>query len=228
MRLTVKSLSFSFDDQNPIFNQLNLEINPGDYVTIQGISVGKSLLFKILLRIVEYSEGDILYDGKLLKRMNNIELTELRKKLGYMPQLSGLFPNLTIYENLSLPLQYHTRLSSVQISKIVFEYLEKIEQDKYCDKRPDFFSNSQIRMFDFIRAIILDPEMVFLDEPAEDLSEKDFKFFTDFLIERIKKETAFLITITPTSRLPFYESRSDYYLSNGSLLQLQNKEGIVY
>lgn len=220
MKLNIIGLSYISETGENILNDISLELNPKEIISIQGITVGKSLFIKILLGLIEYKTGDVQYDGKSLKKMGRIEINDLRKKIGYVPQVSSLFPNLTIFENIALPLEYHLHLTTSEISEKVFTWLDKINLRKHSNERPYFFSNSKIRLVDLVRALVLDPIVLFIDDPIQDISESDFEIFEKLIIEKAENNTSILLTCDPLSRMPNYKFRKDFNLVNGNLVPI--------
>ncbi len=217
MKLEVKNLRFDSASGETILENASFELLEGDIIILEGITVGKTLIIRLLLGLVDSTSGDIFYDGKAIRKMGRMELKELRKNIGYLPQKSGLLPNLTVFENLALPLEYHTRLSMSVISDNVLNYLNKTNLAYYKDYRPHLVSNSKKRIIDLLRALILEPKIVLIDDPIEDISDEDFTVFEDLITEKNKENVSFFITTDPSARFARFLKSKHYTLNNKRL-----------
>lgn len=207
-----------------IFDRLNFTIKSGEMMLVYCSGGGKSLLLKLLLGLVDIDDGVIEYNGKSLKGMSHYALMELRKKIGYAPQISGLIPNLTVYENIALPLEYHTNISRTEVDERVMTYLDTAKLVEMADVRPGKLTSSKIKLLDIIRAIIMNPKIAFVDDPIQSMSDEDFRICDDIVNRLIRQGTSFIITSDPVIQTFSYADKREYNLTGGRL-QLKFNEG---
>jgi phospholipid/cholesterol/gamma-HCH transport system ATP-binding protein len=165
--LTLSSVSLAYDG-NPVLFDISLDIKRGEFVSIIGGS-GKSSLLKVLGGIEPPQEGLVLYDGTDIYRANDRKYSELQKSSGFLFQDAALLANLSIFENVALPLRYHCRVSEHEIRSQVLAVFEQLAFEIKSDQRPAGFPLSIRKMVGLARAIVLKPEILFLDEPTDNV-----------------------------------------------------------
>jgi len=150
-----------------ILDQINLKVHDGQVTTIIGKSgTGKSVLLKHMIGLLSPTEGNILFRGKLIDRMSRKELDEFRSQLSYCFQNNALFDSLTVFENVSLPLQQTTNMSKREIDRKVLEKIDQLELSEVPHKYPSELSGGMQKRAALARALITDPKIVLFDEPT--------------------------------------------------------------
>lgn len=150
-----------------ILDRVNLEVHDGQTTTIIGKSgTGKSVLLKHMIGLLSPTEGNILFRGKLVDEMSRKELDELRSQFSYCFQNNALFDSLTVFENVSLPLQQTTRMSKREIDGKVMERIDQLELSEVAHKYPSELSGGMQKRVALARALITDPKIVLFDEPT--------------------------------------------------------------
>lgn len=174
MAIVIKNLSKSFEGKK-VINNLNLTINDKETAVIIGPSgIGKTVLLNILLGIITPNEG---------------YLTDLSsQKLGVVFQDERLIENLSVSANLNLVLQ--KPLTKVQISK----ECEKLGLNLCGNELISSLSGGMKRRISILRAIIVDPDILFLDEPFSGLDEKTAELTANFIFNSCNNRTIFAIT----------------------------------
>ena len=163
--IKVSNLKKSYGDLTVLEN-ISLEIYRGDIFVIAGGSgCGKSTLLRQIIGLEEPSSGEILIDGLSYRTHRE----EILKKFGMLFQSGGLFASLTLAENIALILRKNTNLSSSMISKIVDMKLEAVGLFGFGDYLPSEISGGMKKRASLARAITLDPEILFFDEPSSGL-----------------------------------------------------------
>lgn len=163
------NVSKSFGTQI-VLDRINLTINRGEITTIIGMSgVGKSVLLKHIIGLIEPDSGDILYQGRSLSNLTRSEKNEIKKKFSYMFQGTALFDSMTVYENVALPLKERSNLSENNIQRIVMEKMEQLDLMEMGEKFPSQLSGGMKKRVALARALVTEPEIVLFDEPTTGL-----------------------------------------------------------
>ncbi|CAB5136148.1 Phospholipid ABC transporter ATP-binding protein MlaF [Olavius algarvensis associated proteobacterium Delta 3] len=165
-----------FDNVNKRFGDHNvlkgvcLRVFKGEITTIIGKSgVGKSVLLKHIIGLMEPDSGQILFNGEPMAAMKRGERRRLERKFSYMFQGSALFDSMTVYENVALPLKEKSRLKEAEIEKRVLDKLEALDLLNIDEKYPSQLSGGMKKRVALARALITEPEIVLFDEPTTGL-----------------------------------------------------------
>ena len=130
---------------------------------------GKSVLIKLIVGLLYPDSGDILVHGESVPNMTDDELFEMRKKFGLLFQDGALFGSMNIFDNTAFPLRQHTDKSEDEISEIVNRRLDEVGLGDAHYKMPNELSGGMRKRAGFARALVLDPAIVFFDEPDSGL-----------------------------------------------------------
>lgn len=161
----VSELHFSFGDLS-IFRGLSLRIPRGKVVAILGGSgSGKSTLLKLIGGQLAPERGWIRVDGKVVHKLDADALYALRRKMGMMFQSSGLFTDLSVYENLAFPIREHYDLPETLVRALVLMKLDAVGLRGARDMMPGDLSGGMARRVALARAIATDPMLAMYDEP---------------------------------------------------------------
>ena len=148
----------------PILRDLTFTIQEGEFFVLIGPSgCGKTTTLKLINRLLEQTDGDILFQGKRLKDYN---LRELRLETGYVLQQIALFPNMTVAENIALIPEMKGMDKAETLTK-TRELLTKVglEPDQYLNRLPKDLSGGERQRIGILRAIIAHPKVLLMDEP---------------------------------------------------------------
>ena len=148
----------------PILRDLTFTIQEGEFFVLIGPSgCGKTTTLKLINRLLEQTDGDILFQGKRLKDYN---LRELRLETGYVLQQIALFPNMTVEENIAL-IPEMKGLDKAETLAKTRELLTKVglEPDQYLNRLPKDLSGGERQRIGILRAIIANPKVLLMDEP---------------------------------------------------------------
>jgi phospholipid/cholesterol/gamma-HCH transport system ATP-binding protein len=153
-----------------ILNGLNLGLPDNMISMVLGPSgTGKSVLIKHIVGLLYPDYGDILVHGESVPNMTDDELFEMRKKFGLLFQDGALFGSMNVFDNTAFPLRQHTDKSEEEIGEIVNRRLNEVGLGGATEKMPNELSGGMRKRAGFARALVLDPAIVFFDEPDSGL-----------------------------------------------------------
>ncbi len=153
-----------------ILHGINLTINEGEIMIIMGGSgSGKSTLLRYLLGLGIPTSGSIKLLGKDITKISNIEMNQLRQNMGVAFQGGALLSSMTIGENVQLPLREHTRLDEKTMEIMARMKLEVVNLGGFEKLMPAELSGGMIKRAAVARAIVMDPKLMFFDEPSAGL-----------------------------------------------------------
>ena len=181
--IEVKNVTKSFDGRTVLRN-VSAEFYPGKTNLIIGQSgSGKTVLMKSLVGLLRPEEGQILFDGRDMMRMNISEQKELRKEIGMLFQGSALFDSETVLGNVMFPLRMFTDQSYDEMRSRALFCLERVNLKGAEDKFPSEISGGMQKRVAIARAIALNPKYLFCDEPNSGLDPK-----TSILIDELLRD----------------------------------------
>lgn len=178
-----------------ILNNVNITINKGELVTLIGPSgCGKTTTLKMINRLITQTSGEILIDGNKIEKENTIKL---RRNIGYVIQQTGLFPHLTVEENIGMIMNIE-KIDKDKISRKVEELLNLVglDPESYRYKYPTELSGGQQQRIGIARALAMDPEVILMDEPFSALDPITRNQLQDeiFSIHQNLKKTIVFVT----------------------------------
>jgi len=190
--ISVRDLRVQYGTRE-ILHGVNFEVPSGQTLVIMGGSgCGKSTLLRTLVGLERPSSGEIWIHGKNFAAMTGGERDELRKKMGMSFQSGALFGSMTVGENVALPLHEHTHLDDSTIDIMVRLKLDQVGLSGFENYMPAQLSGGMKKRAAIARALAMDPEILFFDEPSAGL-DPIIAAGLDDLILKLKK--AFRITI---------------------------------
>jgi phospholipid/cholesterol/gamma-HCH transport system ATP-binding protein len=163
--LEVRDLYF-YRGKRPIFNGINVSIPRGKVTAIMGPSgTGKTTFIQLLSRQLTPSAGDVLIDGTSIVHANRKALYAQRRKMGMLFQQGALFTDLNVFENVAFSLREHTTLDESMIRDLVLMKLEAVGLRGAAYFDVSELSGGMARRVALARAIMMDPQLMFYDEP---------------------------------------------------------------
>ncbi len=167
--IEVRDLAIGYGSR-VIMKELNFSVKRGEiFGLLGGSGCGKSTLMKNLIGLYPPLAGEIFLNGKSLTRAEAKERRELMRTFGVTYQGGALFGSMTVAENVALPLQEFTDYSKEKIQKIVREKLELVDLADFGDFMPAELSGGMKKRAGLARALALEPELLFFDEPSAGL-----------------------------------------------------------
>ncbi|MDG1138770.1 MAG: ATP-binding cassette domain-containing protein [Opitutales bacterium] len=167
-----------------VLNQVSFDVTKGSCTIIMGGSgCGKSTLLKSLIGLLKPKAGHIYIEESDLWHASNSEKQNLLRKFGVLFQGGALWSSLNILENLALPLQTHTSLSEQEIKELAYYKLSLVGLSGFETFYPSEISGGMRKRAGIARAMILDPSIIFLDEPSAGLDPVNARRLDDLIIE---------------------------------------------
>ncbi|MDP2754471.1 MAG: ABC transporter ATP-binding protein [Nitrospirota bacterium] len=179
-------------------------------VILGGSGCGKSTLLKHLIGLLKPTKGKILTDGKDITLMKEEELNEVRKKMGVLFQGAALLNSMTLSDNVALPMREHTKLKESTMQIMVRMKLDLVDLSGFEDFYPSQLSGGMKKRAGLARAMALDPEFLFFDEPSAGLDPVTAAGL-DELILRLKDVFKMTIIVV-THELPSVFTIVDYVI----------------
>ena len=163
---------------------LTFTINRGDiFIIMGGSGCGKSTLMRHMVGLKAPAKGQVLYEGVSFWDTDPAAREQFMRKIGISYQSGALWSSMTLAENIALPLQEFTDLSREQIHEIVSLKLSLVGLAGFDDYYPSEISGGMQKRMGLARAIALDPEIVFFDEPSAGLDPISARLLDDLILE---------------------------------------------
>jgi len=187
-----------------VLKNITLKVTKGQSLVIVGPSgSGKSTLLNIIGALDQPSEGRVLFDGRDLSELNEIELAGVRnRQIGFVFQLHHLLPQCTVLENVLVPtLAGKTQLSKSEIQERATSLLQRVGLKDHMLHRPGQLSGGQRQRVAVVRALINHPKLLLADEPTGSLDKDAAENVAELLVELNRSEEVTLITVTHSLKL---------------------------
>lgn len=179
--IEVKDLTKAFDDKT-VLNNINMVFETGKTNLIIGQSgSGKTVLMKNLVGLLEPTSGEVLYDGRNFVQMSKKEKVLMRREMGMIFQSAALFDSLPVLENVMFPLDMFSNMNYKERIHRAQECLDRVNLMDAQKKFPDEISGGMQKRVAIARAIALNPQYLFCDEPNSGLDPKTSLVIDDLL-----------------------------------------------
>lgn len=169
-------------DNVVLLNNISFQVATGEFLVIAGSDVGgKTSLLKLCVGLINPDRGVVKINGNPLKDFSYQELQKFRQKTGFVSQDGVLVSNLTVKENIALPLRYYSKLTDKAIDKIVEKQIESLNLNLYADERPAGLSVEIKLLTNLARALVVEPDLLLLDELFSSLTKNNIVTVIDYL-----------------------------------------------
>ena len=215
--LHIKNLSKRYGDTNVLKN-INISVKKGEVVVIIGPSgCGKSTLLRCLNGLEEIQEGEVLLDDQVVNP-NKKNLSKNREKIGMVFQSYDLFPHLTILQNVTLAPVKVKKRNRREVEKEALELLERVGLRSKKDDYPRQLSGGQKQRVAIVRALIMHPEVLLLDEITAALDPEMVREVLDVVLDLAKEGRTMVIV---THEMQFAKAVADrvIFLEGGKIVE---------
>jgi len=194
--IEVRNLDLSYDDYI-VMQNLNFNVLKSDIFIVMGPSgCGKTTLLKALIGLNEPLKGEILFNGRNFWDADALEQQSMMRRFGVLYQGGALWSSLTLGENVALPLQLYSNLSSEQIREVVALKLALVGLAGHEDFYPAQISGGMRKRGSLARAIALDPDIIFFDEPSTGLDPLSARMLDDLILQLRDTLGATIVVVT--------------------------------
>ena len=195
-KIVVKNLNISYGSF-VLMENLNFEVKKGDiFIIMGGSGCGKSSLLKILTGLKKPDIGEIFIDNIDFWKSDKITKNNIMKKSGILYQGGALFSSMTLFENIALPLQKYTDYSQDDIADIVSLKLSLVGLAGFENFYPSEISGGMKKRAGLARALALDPDIVYFDEPSAGLDPISSKLLDNLILEINKSLGTTIVIVT--------------------------------
>jgi phospholipid/cholesterol/gamma-HCH transport system ATP-binding protein len=231
-----RDVHLSFDDQK-ILNGVSFTVRKGETKIVLGRSGGgKSTTIRLVLGLLKPDSGQILVDGEDITHYTEIEMMQVRQKIGMVFQEGALFDSLTVYDNVAYRL-HEQKLPEEQVEQEVRRMLRFVDLEEAIDKMPSELSGGMRRRVGIARALVGDPKIILFDEPTAGLDPPTARTICELAIKLRDLEDVSSIFVTHEMQNLEYlcseyatvnESGEVVFQEEGDTLCLLNTEVIMF
>jgi phospholipid/cholesterol/gamma-HCH transport system ATP-binding protein len=227
-QISVRDLTMGYGDR-VVQHDLSFDVRPGARFVIMGDSgSGKSTLLKHIIGLYQPAAGSIRFADIDIWAINDEERQALARRFGVLYQSGALWSSMTLAENVALPISQYTRLPDSDVDQLVQLKLALVGLEGFGDYQPSELSGGMKKRAGLARAMALDPEVLFLDEPSAGLDPLSSRLLDDLILElNLSLGTTFVIVTHELASIfaigddaIFLDSESRTMLARGDPRQL--------
>ncbi len=218
--IEVRNLCKRFGDTEVLKN-VSFTIYKGETCVLIGASGGgKTTILKCLIGALKSDSGEIRIGGHDITKLKQSQLNEVRKKFGVLFQSAALFNSMNVKDNIALPIRYHTDLPEKTIDALVKTKLELVELRNVEELYPAQLSGGMKKRVGLARAIALDPEIIFFDEPTAGLDPIVANVIDELIIDFTRKLKITSLIITHDMQSAFKIADKIIMLAEGKVIKI--------
>jgi phospholipid/cholesterol/gamma-HCH transport system ATP-binding protein len=214
--IIVRDLTMAFGSF-VLMRDLNFTVNHGDVLIIMGGSgCGKSTLLRHLIGLIEPAKGEIFYEGENFNKADPERKQALIRRMGVLFQSGALWSSMTLAENIGLLLEEYTALNAAEIREVAALKLALVGLKGFEDYYPSQISGGMQKRAGLARAMALDPEILFFDEPSAGLDPISSRLLDELILELRDSLGATVVVVT-------HELASIFTIGLGVFLDLTSR-----
>ena len=222
--ISVRNLRVSYGDRE-ILHGITFDVPRGETMVILGGSgSGKSTLLRTLVGLEKPTSGEVWIGGVNTSAISEREMDEIRKKMGMSFQCSALFGSMTVGENVALPLREHTDLQESTIQIMVRIKLGQVGLGNFEDYMPSQLSGGMKKRAAVARALAMDPQILFFDEPSAGLDPIIAAGLDDLILNLKKAYSLTMVVVTHEMSSAFLIADRLVYVDRGHIVALGTRE----
>ena len=216
--ISVRGLEARYGEK-VILSDIDLDIFPGQLTVILGSSgCGKTTMLKAITRLVEPTKGSIRYWGEEITQMDENHFQKVLKQVGMLFQGGALLNSINVFENIAIPLEQHTHLSPALIERIIRVKLSLVKLGDVMHLMPSELSGGMKKRVALARAIVLDPKILFCDEPSAGIDPLTSSHLDELLLELKRKLNMTIVVVTHELASIHRIADRIIFLENGRLI----------
>lgn len=224
--ISVKNLEKTFGDYK-VLDNINLDIYKSEtFVIMGGSGSGKSTLLRMMTGGIKPSKGEVIFGGRNINSLDKEATEKVKRRFGMSFQSAALLDFLTVEENVSLPLKEHTKLDPKVISIIAKMKLNLVGLQGFEDYYPSMLSGGMRKRVGLARAIAMDPEVVFYDEPTAGLDPVVCAVVDQLILDLTKKLNLTSVVVTHNMESVFRIADRAAMIYKGKILEVGTPEEI--
>lgn len=209
-KISVRDLTMAYGSF-VVMKDLNFDINDKDiFVIMGGSGCGKSTLLRHLVGLREPAKGEVYHEGRNFTATDPSDRGDFIQRFGVMYQSGALWSSLTLAENIAMPMEEHTNLSPKAIADLVSYKLALVGLSGYEDYYPSQISGGMNKRAGIARAMALDPDILFLDEPSAGLDPLSSRRLDDLILRLRDSLGSTIVVVT-------HELASIFAIANNSI-----------
>lgn len=204
-------------------NGVDFQIHRGEFCAIVGASgSGKSTLLNMLAGLEKPTKGSIVIAGEHMEKKSENELVAFRREhIGFIFQSFNLLPTMNAVENVALPLTFQG-MDKAKREKLAEEAIKLVGLQKYRKHRPTQMSGGQQQRVGVARALVVNPEIIFADEPTGNLDSHTSEEVMNLMKKVVREQNQTLVMVTHDNHLAEYADRI-FHIKDGKILKIEDK-----
>ncbi len=204
-------------------NGVDFSVKRGEFCAIVGTSgSGKSTLLNMLAGLEKPTKGEIVIAGEHMEKKSENELVGFRRRhIGFIFQAYNLLPSMNSIENIALPLVFQG-MEKKKRTELAKAALKLVGLEKYEKNRPTQLSGGQQQRIGIARALVVDPEIVFADEPTGNLDSRTSEDVMNLMRRLVNEKKQTLIMVTHDNNLASYADRI-FHIKDGKIIKIEEK-----